>query len=50
MHIFVHNIVCISMRISVSMTDMRIDTSDLISATDLTRNTAQLIRDAGYLR
>ena len=46
MHIFVHNIVCISMRISVSMTDMRIDTSDLISATDLTRNTAQLIRDA----
>lgn len=46
MHIFMRNIVCISMRISVSMTDMRIDTSDLISATDLTRNTAQLIRDA----
>lgn len=46
MHIFMHNIVCIVMRISVSMTGMRIDTSDLISATDLTRNTAQLIRDA----
>lgn len=46
MHNLLHNIVCILMRIGAIVIVMQIDTRDLISATDLTRNTAQLIRDA----